>query len=275
MLLEFKQEIFLGFLVHQRGVEVDQNKAKAIISAKAPKNKKELQKFLGKVNYLRRFISNLARKTKVFSNLIKLKKVEEFKWEKQHHIAFDGIKGYLSKPSSLRPSLKGRPLKLYLLAAKESIGCLLAQNNDEGHEQAVYYLRNVLNSIQTRYTPIEKLCLALYFACTKLRHYLIKSQVYVVSQTNLMKYMLIRPLIIGRIGKWSLSLPEFTLVYFPYKSVKGQALANFLVDYPSLEIQPENDVELKIYEVERRPWILKFDGSSMEKSVGESFHQQG
>ena len=57
---------FLGFMVHQRGMEVDQNKAKAIISAKAPQNKKELQKFLDKVNYLRRFISNIAGKTKVF-----------------------------------------------------------------------------------------------------------------------------------------------------------------------------------------------------------------
>ena len=36
---------FLGFLFHQRGVEVDQNKAKAIISAKATQNKKKLQKF--------------------------------------------------------------------------------------------------------------------------------------------------------------------------------------------------------------------------------------
>ena len=59
---------FLGFLVHQRGMEVDQNKAKAIISAKAPQNKKELQKFLCQVNYLRRFISNMAGKTKVFSD---------------------------------------------------------------------------------------------------------------------------------------------------------------------------------------------------------------
>ena len=58
---------------------MDQNKAKAIISTKAPQNKKELQKFLGQVNYLRRFVSNLTRKTKVFSDLIKLKEVEEFK----------------------------------------------------------------------------------------------------------------------------------------------------------------------------------------------------
>ena len=66
----------------------------------------------------------------------------------------------------------------------------MTQNNVEGHEQVVYYLNRVLISTETTYTPIEKLCLALYFACTKLRHYLIKSQVYVVSQTDLMKYML-------------------------------------------------------------------------------------
>ena len=187
---------FLGFLVHNRGVEVDQNNVKAIISAKAPQNKKELQKFLGQVNYLRRFISNPVGKTRVFFNLIKLKEVEEFKWEKQHQIAFDGIKGYPSKRPILMPPLKSWPLKLYLPTAKESIGCLLAQNNAEGHEQVVYYLSRVLNSIEIRYTPIEKLCLALYFACMKLRHYLIKSQVHVVSQTDLMKYMLSRPLII-------------------------------------------------------------------------------
>ena len=54
---------FLGFLVHQKGVEIDENKAKAILQAGPPKNKKELQRFLGQVNYIRRFISNLAGKT--------------------------------------------------------------------------------------------------------------------------------------------------------------------------------------------------------------------
>ena len=80
--------------------------------------------------------------------------------------------------------------------------------------------------------------------------------------------MLSRHLITGRISKWSLALSEFTLVYFPRKSINGQTSANFLVDHPSVEIQPEKNVELGIYEVERRPWILKFDGSSIEKFVG-------
>ena len=38
--------------------------------------------------------------------------------------------------------------------------------------------------------------------------------------------------------KWSPPLSKFTLVYFPHKSVKGQALANFTTDHPSLEIKP-------------------------------------
>ena len=122
--------------------------------------------------------------------------MEEFKWEDQHKTSFEGIKGYLSKPPVLMSPLRGRPLKLYLSVAKESIGYLMAQNNAEGQKQVVYYLIRVLNSVETRYTPIEKLCLALYFTCMRLRHYLTKSPMYVVSQIDLMKYKLSQPLII-------------------------------------------------------------------------------
>jgi hypothetical protein len=61
---------FLGFLVHNRGIEVDKNKTKAILQAKPPSNKKELQRLLGQINFLRRFIANVAGKTKVFSPLL-------------------------------------------------------------------------------------------------------------------------------------------------------------------------------------------------------------
>ena len=132
--------------------------------------------------------------------------MEEFTWEARYQVAFDKIKEYLSKLHVLMPLIQGHPLKLYLSSSNESIGYLLAQNNSKGHEQAVYYLSRVLNPPEKRYSPIEKLCLALYFACTKLRHYLIKSQVYVVSQIDLIKYLLNQLLIIERVGKWSLDL---------------------------------------------------------------------
>ncbi|GKV05136.1 hypothetical protein SLEP1_g17178 [Rubroshorea leprosula] len=103
----------LGYLVHECGLEVDKNKAKAVIEAKPPQNKKELQRFLGQVNFLRRFISNLAGKTRVFSPLLKLKSEADFKWEEHHQSAFDMIKQYLSRPPVLR-AVKGQALADFL-----------------------------------------------------------------------------------------------------------------------------------------------------------------
>ncbi|XP_059638768.1 uncharacterized mitochondrial protein AtMg00860-like [Cornus florida] len=131
---------FLGFCVHQRRIKIDQNKTKAIIEAKSPATKKELQRFLGLVGYLRRFIANHVGKTHAFSPLLKLKRVEEFKWTKQHQQAFEGLKSYLTNPLVMMPLIKKRPLKLYLSAVDESIGTLLTQNNEWGKEQAIYYL---------------------------------------------------------------------------------------------------------------------------------------
>ncbi|CAL8988472.1 unnamed protein product, partial [Prunus brigantina] len=69
------------------------------------------------------------------------------------------------------------PLRLYISASESSIGCLLAQNNESEREQAVHYLSRTLNMAELNYSPVEKLCLALYFAATKLRHYMLPSVV--------------------------------------------------------------------------------------------------
>ena len=57
---------FLGFVVHKKGIEINQNKTKAIMEAKAPSTKKELQSLLGNINFLIRFISNLVVELKPF-----------------------------------------------------------------------------------------------------------------------------------------------------------------------------------------------------------------
>nr|XP_025692964.1 uncharacterized protein LOC112795239 [Arachis hypogaea] len=54
----------LGFVVHKKGIAIDKNKADAILALSAPKSKKEVQSILGKINYLRRFISNLSDRTR-------------------------------------------------------------------------------------------------------------------------------------------------------------------------------------------------------------------
>jgi hypothetical protein len=69
---------FLGFIIHEHCIEIDPNRIKPIQNVGAPTCKLEMQKFIGKVNYLRRFISNLARKVYAFTPILRLKNNAEF-----------------------------------------------------------------------------------------------------------------------------------------------------------------------------------------------------
>ena len=62
---------FLGFLVHQHGIDVDPTRASAIASMRPPTTHKELKSFLGKLSYIRRFIPGLATVTATFAPLLK------------------------------------------------------------------------------------------------------------------------------------------------------------------------------------------------------------
>ncbi|KAM1074742.1 hypothetical protein COP2_020149 [Malus domestica] len=112
---------FLGFLVHQRGVEVDNNKSRAVMESPSPTNKVQLQRLLGKINFLRRFIANLAGKIQPLTPLLRLKDKKDFEWGPPHQRAFDSIKAYLTFPPVLVPPQRGKPLKLYISASEKSI----------------------------------------------------------------------------------------------------------------------------------------------------------
>jgi hypothetical protein len=71
---------FLGFLIHERGIEVGQKSISAIDNIKAPSNKKELQSLIGKINFIRRFISNLSERIQSFTPPLKLKADQKFVW---------------------------------------------------------------------------------------------------------------------------------------------------------------------------------------------------
>ena len=71
---------FLGFIIHERGIEIDPKRIEAMKRVEAPTCKKDLQKFLDKVNYFRRFISNLSRKIDVFTPILRLKNEAKFTW---------------------------------------------------------------------------------------------------------------------------------------------------------------------------------------------------
>jgi hypothetical protein len=61
---------FLGFIIHEHGIETDRTKIEFINKVQPPQCKYDMQKFLGKLNYLRRFIFYLLEKISVFAPIL-------------------------------------------------------------------------------------------------------------------------------------------------------------------------------------------------------------
>jgi hypothetical protein len=71
---------FLGFIIHEYGIEIDPNKIESIQKVQPPQSKNDMQNFLGKLNYLRWFISNLSGKISAFAAILRLKNEADFTW---------------------------------------------------------------------------------------------------------------------------------------------------------------------------------------------------
>jgi hypothetical protein len=115
---------FLGFLVHEGGIEVGKKSMKAIDEVVPPTKLKEFQSLLGKINFVRRFISNLSQKVFPFSPLLKIKKDQKFVWGDKQQKAFDEIKRYMKEPPVLVPPQLNKPFKLYVAVDTQTIGPL-------------------------------------------------------------------------------------------------------------------------------------------------------
>ncbi|XP_020238928.1 uncharacterized protein LOC109817973 [Cajanus cajan] len=158
------------------------------------------------------------------------------------------------------PPSEGGKQKLYVSANDSTIAGMLSQDDENGIERAIYYISRMLVEAEIRYTPLEKLCLSLYYACTKLKHYIKPYDVFVFCRNNVIKYMLSKPILHSRVGKWALALTEYSLTFVPLKATKGQVIADFLVDHSNLNEQ--------VNYLTTKSWELFFDGSKHELGAG-------
>ena len=126
-------------MVHVRGIKIGKKSMKAIDEVVSPTTKTELQSLLGKINFIRRFISNLSERVLSFSPLWKLKNDQEFKWGDVQQKAFEEIKEYMKCPPVLVPPQQGKPFKLYISVDDKTIGSAVMQEF-EGKERVVFYL---------------------------------------------------------------------------------------------------------------------------------------
>jgi hypothetical protein len=251
---------FLGFWVHEEGIEVGKKSMKCIDEVVPPTNFKEFQSLLGKINFVRRFISNLSQKVLPFSPLLRIKKDQKFVWGDEQQKAFNEIKQYMNEPPVLVPPQLNKPFKLYVAADTQTIGSAIIKEF-EGKERIVAYLSRKLLDPETRYLAAEKLCLCVYYTCVKFQHYLLNAECVVYSKYDVIKHMLSMPILNGMIGKWILALSEFELKFESAKAVKGQIIVDLITEH--------RDSSIDLLEI--TPWALFLDGSSCGKGGGVGF----
>ncbi|WRX11667.1 G-patch domain - like 1 [Theobroma cacao] len=227
----------LGFIVSERGIEVDLDKVQAIHDLPLPKTQKEVRGFLGRLNYIARFISQLTLKCDPIFKL--LRKHNPGAWNEECQVAFDKVKEYLLSPPVLVPSVVGRPLLLYLTVNKGSMGCVLGQYDEPGKkERAVYYLSKKFTEYESKYSSLKKMCCALAWTAHRLRQYMLYHTTWLIAKFDHIKYIFEKPSLSGRVARWQVLLFEYDIVYVSQKVIKGSAIADFLAEMVEKDYEP-------------------------------------
>ncbi|PKI59574.1 hypothetical protein CRG98_020037 [Punica granatum] len=142
----------LGFVVSERGIEVDPDKVKAIKELPPPSSVREVRGFLGRLNYIARFIANLTDKCQPLFRLLRKNAVIE--WDEECQKAFDTIKAYLVQPpmyfdgavnstgSGIGAVLISPDGHYYLVAAKIDFPCT---NNVAEYEACILGLQAAID----------------------------------------------------------------------------------------------------------------------------------
>jgi hypothetical protein len=244
---------FLGFLVHERGIKISLKSQEAVRIMVPPTMKREPQHLIGKINFVRRFISNLSGRIEPFMDLVKIKANEEFCWGAEQQRVFEEIKEDLARPPLLVPPRRDMSFYIYLSVGDTSIASVVEQVYDS-KEKVVFYLSRRMLDMETKYHEMEKLCLCLFFTCTKLRHILLFAEIIVICKSDIIKHMLSAHVLKGRLKKWMFALSEFDIRYQLAKAVKGQALADLIAER----------INTNITTLSVRAWAMYFDGSACE-----------
>ncbi|KAK0575146.1 hypothetical protein LWI29_034598 [Acer saccharum] len=253
---------FLGFQVHQRGIKVNPEKIKALEGMASPKTLKDVQRLTGCLASLNRFIAKSTDKCAPFFKAIK--KGKGLEWSTECEEAFQKLKEYLERAPILSKPVVGETLYLYLSVTEVATSSVLIRL-EEGIQKPVYYTSKALLPAETRYSPAEKIALALITSARKLRPYFQAHTIEVYTDCPL-KLILQKPEVSGRLTKWAVELSEYDIRYTPKAAIKGQAVSDFIAEFtePDAEVRRAMEDE----QTTKFQWKLHVDGSSNTHGSG-------
>ena len=216
---------FLGFMMSQRGIEVNSEKVRAILKLEPPGTLKAVQSLNGKVAALNRFVSKVTDKCLPFFRVLR----KSFEWTDECQKAFKDLKKYLSSPPLLSPSMPGKELYLYIVVSQAAISAALVRE-EGGSQRPIYFISRAFRGAEERYPRMEKLAFALVTAARKLKLYFQAHTIIVLTDQPLKRAMS-NTEAAERMALWAIELSEFDMQYRLRTTVKGQIVADFIAEY--------------------------------------------
>ena len=164
------------------------------------------------------------------------------------------------QPPILSSSIIGEKLYMYLAVSEWAISVVLFRCPSPKEQKPIYYINRALADVKTRYSKMELTTLALRSAAQKLRPYF-QAHPTVVQTNQLLRNILHKPDLTGRMLQWAIELSEFGIEFQPRLSMKGQVMADFVLEYSRRPIQHKEPSE-------EEWWTLRVDGASRSLGSG-------
>jgi hypothetical protein len=237
---------FLGHWISTEGIHMDQNKIKAIIEWPQPKNVKEVQQFIGLVNYYQQFITGYANI--MHSLFALLKKAKEFKWDEGCEEAFTNMKKQIVEAPILVQHDPEKPTTIETDASDYAIGMRMTQPGDDGKPRPVTFHSRKLIQAELNYDIHDKELLAIVVAFKVWRVYLegAKHTITVKTDHKNLTFFTTTKELTRRQARWAETLSQYD-----FKIVHCKGTENGQAD--ALSRRPDYELQGKTIE----PAILK------------------
>ena len=197
---------YIGHVLTKDGLIADPEKIRAVQEMRQPQNAKELRTFLGFMQYLAKFMPNMADVSSSLRQL--LEKEVEWHWEKEQEESFQKLKLMASSTPVLGYYDPDKPVTLSVDASSKGLGAVVLQE-----DKPIAYASRALTSTQEKYAQIEKETLAIVYGVQKFHQYFYGKQVMVQSDHKPLEVILNKPLHQAplRLQKMMLSLQRYDL----------------------------------------------------------------
>ena len=232
-------------------------KLEAIEKMTKPKNKRDIQVFLGMIGYYQKFIPDFTQQFRPLFNL--LKGNLHFLWTEGCTKAFKLLKMKLmTAPILMYPDFS-KQFIVQTDASLTAVGGVLSQINDLGEEHPVAYCSRTLNPAERNYTVTERECLAVIYSYQQFRVYLHGTKFKVVTDNSSLQWLKTLKEPEGRLARWVIKLQAYNYTIEHRAGSKHQN-ADGLSRLPTIHtLIPEAD---RLYELIHQP--KKWDNEILE-----------